>query len=604
MHSTMPDVPLNIARVLRHGSTVQGSSTVATWNGAEFEHTSYAEVGRRAGRLAHALRDRLGVRAATRPGSAQSVVATFMWNNSRHLELFLAVPAMGAVLHSLNVRMAPQQLAYIIDHAGDEVIVVDADLAEVLAGVLPLLSGKVRHIVVAGPGGREALAGFAGEVHDYEELTATQSPDYPWEEGLDERTAASMCYTSGTTGDPKGVVYSHRSIYLHCLQVAAPNRYDLTSREVLFPVVPMFHVNAWSIPHAAFLTGAGLLMADRFSGAASYARMIVQGRPTFAAAVPSVWAALLQELDTRSYDITGLRRGVAGGAACPPALISAYSDRHSVELLHAWGMSETSSLVSTALPPAGAEDRAAWAYRVSQGQFPASVRFRLADAQGACVPHDGRATGELQLHGPCVTGAYYGGEGSPVTRPPENFTTDGWLRTGDVGRISPDGYLTLTDRAKDIVKSGGEFISTVELESHLMEHPAVAEAAVVAVPDDRWGERPLAAVTLRGGDGCRPEDLRDFLARHVEAWTVPERWTVMPVIPKNAVGKYDKRRIQEEYATGRLDVVRVGKEPREGSGEEPGRGSGEEPGRGSGEGSIQESGEGTVKESGTPSALA
>ncbi|MGW0561454.1 long-chain-fatty-acid--CoA ligase [Streptomyces sp. NPDC003016] len=559
MYSTMSDDPLTVARILRYGSTVQGASTVATWNGERFESRTYAQVGERADRLAHALRDRLHVRSGSRPQSEQSVVGTFMWNNARHLELFLAVPAMGAVLHTLNVRMAPQQLSYIIEHAGDEVIVVDAGLAATLAPLLPRLSGRVRHIVVAGPGGREALAGFTGEVHDYEELIADQPTDYPWEEHLDERTAAAMCYTSGTTGNPKGVVYSHRSIYLHCLQVAAPSQYDLTAREVLFPVTPMFHVNAWSIPHAAFFTGAGLLLADRFSKAAPLARMIQQGRPTFAAAVPTVWAGLLEELDAHSYDTASLRRGLVGGTACPPALISAYQDRHSIELLHAWGMTEASSLVSTALPPAGAEGRTEWAYRTSQGQFPASVRFRLVDENGTVVPNDGTATGELQVRGPCVTNAYHGGTGAPPVQAVQNFTPDGWFKTGDIGRISPDGYLTLTDRAKDLIKSGGEFISTIELEANLMEHPAVTEAAVVAVPDDRWGERPLAVVSLRQGSGAGPEELRDFLAQYVETWTIPERWTVMSTIPRNAVGKHDKRTIQGQYASGRLEVVRLGK---------------------------------------------
>ncbi|MFF8653238.1 long-chain-fatty-acid--CoA ligase [Streptomyces huasconensis] len=573
MYSTMSDDPLTVARILRYGSTVQGASTVSTWNGEQFESTTYAQVGERAARLAHALRDRLNVRSGSRPQHEQSVVGTLMWNNTRHLELFLAVPAMGAVLHTLNPRMAPQQLAYIIEHAGDEVVIVDAGLVPTLAPLLPRLSGRLRHIVVAGPGGREALNGFTGEVHDYEELLAHQPTNYPWQEHLDERTAAAMCYTSGTTGNPKGVIYSHRSIYLHCLQVAAPSQYDLTAREVLFPIAPMFHVNAWSIPHAAFFTGAGLLLADRFAKAAPLARMIEQGRPTFGAAVPTVWAGLLEELDAHSYDTGSLRRGLVGGNVCPPALISAYQERHSIELRHAWGMTETSSAVSTAVPPPGAEGRTEWTYRTSQGQFPASVRFRLVGEDGAVLPNDGTATGELQVRGPCVTAAYHGRTDGPPVRDVQHCTPDGWFKTGDIGRISPDGYLTLTDRAKDLIKSGGEFISTIELETHLTEHPAVIEAAVVAVPDDRWGERPLAVVSLRHGSDAGPEELRDFLAQHVESWTLPERWTALPVIPRNAVGKYDKRTIQEQYSSGRLDVVRLDKGPRQQSTTpiEPGR---------------------------------
>ncbi|MFD7660249.1 long-chain-fatty-acid--CoA ligase [Actinosynnema sp. NPDC059797] len=559
MHSTMPAAPLTLARVLRHGSSVLGDSAVSTWNGDGFDRTTYAEVGARTARLAHALRTRLGVAVGTRPQDRQGVVGTFMRNNTRHLELFLAVPAMGAVVHPLNVRMPAAQVAYTARHAGDEVIVVDGGLVGQFAPLLPLLPPTVRHLVIAGPGDRGAVAGFAGEVHDYEELIAGEPADYPWEEELDEHTAATMCYTSGTTGNPKGIVYSHRSVYLHCLQVAAPDRYDLTHRRTAFLIAPMFHVNGWGVPHTAFCTGADLLLADRHTGPAALARVIEEGRPTMAAAVPTVWAGLLEELDARPRDTSSLRRGVVGGSACPPALMDAYRDRHSVELLHAWGMAETSSLANTALPPRAAEGRRERAYRASQGRFPVSVRFRIAGPDGTAVPNDGVTTGEVQLRGPCVTGAYHGGGDAPRERPVEHFTADGWLRTGDVGSVSPDGFLRLTDRLKDVIKSGGEFISSVALESALAEHPAVVEAAVVAVSDDRWGERPLAAVSLRAGSGVGFEDLRDFLRRHVDSWMVPERWAAVGQVPKTSVGKYDKRRIRDQYARGLLDVVTLGR---------------------------------------------
>ncbi|MFE6337685.1 long-chain-fatty-acid--CoA ligase [Streptomyces sp. NPDC057798] len=561
----MSDAPLSLAHILRYGSVVQGASEAATWNGEGFDRRSYAEVGARAARLAHALRDCLGVRTGTRPDSEQSVVGTFMWNNARHLELFLAVPAMGAVLHPHNTRMPAEQLAYTIRHAGDAVIVVDAGLLKTLAPVLREVSDVVRHVVVAGPdtagpAARWTVRGFSGGVHDYENLIADRPPDYPWEETLDERTAASICYTSGTTGNPKGVVFSHRSVYLHCLQVAAPNRYDLTPRDTCFPIVPMFHVNAWSIPQAAFFAGAGLLLADRHLGAHDLARVIEEGRPTLGGAVPTVWASLLTELDTGRYDTASLRRGIVGGAACPPPLMAAYRDRHSVELLHAWGMTETSSLMVTALPPRGLDSETEWAYRVTQGQFPATVRYRLMRDNGTLAPHDGEATGELQLSGPCVTRAYHGGVAVPQQQPPGSFTPDGWLRTGDIARVTPDGFLSLVDRVKEVIKSGGEFISSVALEGALAEHPAVAEAVVVAVPDDRWGERPLAAVSLRD-DTVEVHCLRDFLAERVAAWMVPERWVLMAEAPKTSVGKYDKRRIQDQYARGLLDVIHLGQRP-------------------------------------------
>ncbi|KZB85980.1 long-chain fatty acid--CoA ligase [Amycolatopsis regifaucium] len=558
MHSTMPDTPLTIARILRYGTTVHASSRVSTWNGTGFDSRSYAEVGERAARLAHALRDRLGVRPGTRVGSEQGVVGTLMWNNTRHLELFVAVPAMGAVLHTLNWRMPADQLLYTIGHAGDEVIIVDAGLTESLAPVLARLPETVRHIIVAGHGGREALSGFTGEVHDYEELISDHPGDYPWEERLDERAAATICYTTGTTGKPKGVVYSHRSIFLHCLQVLSPSHYDMSPHDTLFPIASMFHVIGWGIPHTAFFTGADLLLPDRFTKAESLARMIDKGRPTFSAAVPTVWSSLLEELDTRTYDTESLRRAYVGGSACPPALMAAYRDRHSIELLHGWGMTETMGLVSAAVPPRGADADEEWAYRVSQGRFPPSVEFRLVGPDGALVPCDGVATGELQLRGPEVTCAYHGGDEAAWVRPAENFTADGWLRTGDVGAITANGYLRLTDRVKDVIKSGGEFISSVGLENTLMEHSAVIEAAVIAVPDDRWGERPLATVSLRH-NGIDPAELRDFLAERLDAWMVPERWAVLPAVPKTSVGKYDKRAIRDQYVQGLLPIVRLGR---------------------------------------------
>ncbi|MCP2256623.1 fatty-acyl-CoA synthase [Streptoalloteichus tenebrarius] len=554
MYSTMPDAPLTIARILRYGTTVHASSTVATWNGKGFDRRSYAEVGERAASLAHALRDRLGVRPGTRAESEQSVVGTFMWNNARHFELFVAVPAMGAVLHTLNWRMPADHLAYTIGHAGDEVIFVDAGLAETLAPVLARLPETVRHIVVAGPGGREALSGFTGQVHDYEELISGYPGDYPWEERLDERAAATICYTTGTTGKPKGVVYSHRSTYLHCFQVISPSHYNISPHDVILQITPIFHASGWCIPHAAFFTGAELLLPDRFTRADSLARMIDEGQPTFSAAVPTIWSSLLEELDTRAYNTGSLTRAYVGGSTCPPALMAAYRDRHSIELLHGWGMTETAGLVSAAVPPRGASADEEWAYRVSQGRFPPSVEFRLVGPDGTLAPHDGVATGELQLRGPDVTCAYHGGEGAPPQRPAESFTEDGWLRTGDVGAITANGYLKLTDRVKDVIKSGGEFISSVRLENTLMEHSAVVEAAVVAVSDDRWGERPLAAVSLRDSDVDLAE-LRDFLAERLDAWMVPERWAVLPAIPKTSVGKYDKRAIRDQYVDGQLPIV-------------------------------------------------
>ncbi|MDH6576289.1 long-chain fatty acid--CoA ligase [Kitasatospora sp. MAP5-34] len=553
MFSTMQDVPLTVARILVHGSTIHGGSTVTTWDGTGPVVRSYAEIGARAARLAYALRDELGVTGDQR-------VATLMWNNAEHLEAYFAVPAMGAVLHTLNLRLPAHQLAFIVNHAADHAIIVDGSVLPLLAGVLPQLNATLKHIVVNGPGDRSQLDGFAGTVHDYETLIAGRPAEYPWQTGLDERRAAVLCYTSGTTGDPKGVLYSHRSLYLHGLQVNSADSFALTSRDTALPVVPMFHVNAWGVPHAAFMSGAKLLMPDRHLQPKPLAEMISQVRPTVGAAVPTIWNGLLDELDAGDYDTSSLRMVVIGGSACPPALMRGFEERHGITVVHAWGMTETSPLGTFANPPGGLTPEQEWPYRITQGVFPASVEARLSGPAGERMPHDGVSAGELEIRGPWIAGAYFGGAGQDTERPDDKFSEDGWLRTGDIGTITADGYLTLTDRAKDVIKSGGEWISSVELENELMAHPEIAEAAVVAVPDEKWGERPLATVVLRTGAKAGPRELRAFLAERIAAWQLPERWTVVDSVPKTSVGKFDKKVIRARYAADELDVTVLGKE--------------------------------------------
>ncbi|MEF3114519.1 long-chain fatty acid--CoA ligase [Streptomyces chrestomyceticus] len=549
MQSTMQDVPLLISRILTHGSTIHGKAEVRTWTGETTRRRTYAEAGARAAQLAHALRDELGVRDG-------EPVGTLMWNNAEHLEAYFAVPSMGAVLHTLNLRLPAEQLAWIINHAADAVVIVDGSLLPLLAPLLPH-TPAVRHVVVSGPGDRSLLDGVTATVHDYEQLIAGRSTSYDWPE-LDERAAAALCYTSGTTGDPKGVVYSHRSVYLHCMEVNSAATFGLTDADVCAPLVPMFHVNAWGLPHASFMAGASLLMPDRFLQPGPIAEMIETVRPTVAAAVPTIWQGLLGELDATKRDVTSLRNVVIGGSACPPSLMRAFEERHGLRVVHAWGMTETSPLGSVAHPPAGVSGEEEWTYRATQGRFPASVEARLVGPDGAHLPWDGESAGELEVRGPWIAGAYYGGADGPDLRPEDKFSPDGWLRTGDVGTISPDGYLTLTDRAKDVIKSGGEWISSVELENHLMAHPEVAEAAVVAVPDDKWGERPLAAVVLRDGASLSFEELRSFLGERVARWQLPERWTAVVAVPKTSVGKFDKKVLRRQYAEGELTVTRVG----------------------------------------------
>ncbi len=538
MRSTMMDTPLQIRTLLEHGSVVHGRSEVVTATADGLRRATYADVGRNAARLANALAG-LGV-------SGDDRVATFMWNNQEHLEAYFGVPSMGAVLHPLNIRLFPEQVVWVANHAEDRVVIVDNTLLPVFAKLLPEMK-TVEHVVVNGPGDTSVLGGGAVQVHSYADLLAAQPDSYAWPD-VPEADAAAMCYSSGTTGDPKGVAYSHRSIFLHSWGIAVPDVFDMSARDLVLMVVPQFHVLAWGMPYAALLTGASLVMPDRFLAPEPLAGVIARARPTKAAGVPTIWAGLLQYVQTHpDADVSSIREAIIGGSACPPALMEAF-DRIGITLLHAWGMTETSPLGSLARVPAGVEDPAeVMRYRLTQGRIVGGVEARLVGGDGSVLPWDNESVGELEVRGPWITGSYYGAED------PDKFD-DGWLRTGDVGRISPDGFLTLTDRVKDVIKSGGEWISSVELESQLMAHPAVAEASVVGVPDEKWGERPLACVVVREGQTVTPEELREFLSGRVADWQVPERWTFIDEVPKTSVGKFDKKQLRARYADGALTV--------------------------------------------------
>jgi fatty-acyl-CoA synthase len=545
----MQDVPLSIARLLTYGATVHAESTVTTWTGEGARTASFAEVGARAAQLAHALRE-LGITGDER-------VATFMFNSAEHLEAYLAVPARGAVLHTLNLRLPPEQLAWVIDHAEDTVVIADGVVLGLLA---PLLAQRpsVRHVVVVGaadPAAEAAVRALPGvAVHGYEELLAGRPTTYPWPL-IDERDAAALCYTSGTTGHPKGVVYSHRSIWLHSMQVCMKESFGIDWHDTALAVVPQFHAMAWGLPYAAFMTGASLLMPSRFLQAEPLVRMIATERPTFAGAVPTIWIDLLRHLDAHGGDMSSLREVVVGGSACPPSLMQAFQERYGVRIVHAWGMTETSPLGTVSRPPRGAEGEEAWRYRITQGRLPACVAGRLVGPDGAFAEADGTSVGELEVRGPWVTGSYH------RVDDPDRFD-GGWLRTGDVATLTADGYVTLTDRAKDVIKSGGEWISSVELENTLMAHPGLAEAAVVGVPDERWGERPLAVVVrvkepLDSTDAVdtEPEALREWLRTRIARWQLPERWAVVDAVPRTSVGKFDKKVLRAQYAAGELGVV-------------------------------------------------
>jgi len=546
VRSTMMDVPLTVTRIMQYGSTVYGDREVVTYAADGLRRQTYAETGARAAKLANALRW-LGVDGDQR-------VATLMWNNAEHLEAYLAIPAMGAVLHTLNLRLDPETIGYIAMHAGDDVVIVDSSLVPLLAQVLPH-AAAIRHVLVTGSAGDAdptALASLAGpgrEVHFYQDLLGVQPASFDWPD-VDERSAAAMCYTSGTTGRPKGVVYSHRSMHLHSMAVNTGSVFAMSERDRVLPVVPMFHANAWGLPYAAVMAGANLIMPDRYLQPEPLVKLIEAERPTVAGAVPTIWNALLQHVRANGGDLSSLRIVPCGGSAVPHALMEAYEKELGVTILQAWGMTETSPLGSVAHPPVGATGDDAWNYRDTQGRLICEVEARLVGDAATVLPHDGEAVGEVEVRGPWITGAYYKDDD------PEKFR-DGWLRTGDVGTIDPLGYVVLTDRAKDVIKSGGEWISSMELENAIMAHPDVIEAAVIGVADERWGERPLATVVLSPGAETTAAELREFLVGQVPRWQLPERWSFIDEVPKTSVGKFAKTKMRDSYARGEYEIIEV-----------------------------------------------
>ncbi|HYA01225.1 MAG TPA: fatty acid--CoA ligase [Candidatus Binatia bacterium] len=542
MQSTMQDVPLTVTEIFRRGRRIYGDSQVVTFEGEGSRRASFAEVADRTDRLAAGLR-RLGVGPGDRVG-------TLCWNHQAHLEAYFAVPGLGAVLHTLNLRLYPPQLAFIINHAEDRVIIADASLLPLLTAIRPSLR-TVEKIVLVGKGDATGL----GEVIGYEELIAGSPPLRAWPE-LDERQAAAMCYTTGTTGDPRGVVYSHRSIWLHSFAVGHNFRLDDSDRICM--IVPMFHVLAWGTPHAAWMGGCDMHLPERFLQPEPLLSFILQERPTFLGGVPTIYQGLLGAALATGADLSFVRLGIGGGAAVPTSLMQAY--QRWFPLVQAWGMTETSPIGTVAHPPRGVtEDHPDyWRYRSKTGRIVAGVELRITDPGGDELPWDGESVGEIEVRGPWITASYFGIDASGSFH-------DGWLRTGDVGSVDARGYVQITDRSKDVIKSGGEWISSVELENHLMAHPAVVDVAVVGIPDQRWQERPLAVVALRPGQPADPEELRQYLAGKVAHFSLPESWAFVTEIPKTSVGKQDKKLIRRMQAEGRLEVQRVS-EPREAAG--------------------------------------
>jgi len=532
----MQDRPLLVRDIFRHGKQVHGSSEVATFEGDGFRRASFAEVARRSEQLAAAL-CRLGVGNSDR-------VATFCFNHQEHLETYLAVPCMGAVLHTLNIRQFPEQLRYVIDHAEDKVVIADAMLAPVLARVLDKRA-PVEHVIVVGDGDTSAL----GETIAYEQLIQAEEPGFEWPD-LDETDAAAMCYTSGTTGNPKGVVYSHRSTYLHSLACTSAANLGISAYDRVLVVVPQFHANAWGIPYAAWLSGAELIMPKQFLQAEALVRIIETERPTFAAAVPTIWNEVLRHGVEHGSDLSSFRSIVCGGAPVPRSLMERFQEHFGVPIVQAWGMTETSPLGAVALAPRDTPKQKEMDYRSKTGRISFGVELRIVDTEGRVAPRDGTSVGEIEVRGPWVTGEYY----NDTT--PDAFH-DGWLRTGDVGTLDGEGYVQITDRTKDVIKSGGEWISSVELEDALMGHPAVFEAAVVALGDSRWDERPLACVVLAKNQHATAEELRAWLGGKLPPWWVPESWSFVSAIPRTGVGKFDKKLLRAQQSRGELEIVTI-----------------------------------------------
>ncbi len=542
MQSTMMDFPLTVRHIFEHGRTTYADSEVVTNEADGVRRITFGALADRADQLAAGLR-RLGVEPGDR-------VATFAWNTQEHQEAYFAIPGMGAVMHTINIRLSAEQIRYVIGHAGDSVMLADASLASVLAPVLAAGGDELRtlrHLIMFGEGDRSELP----EHIDYEELLAAEQPGYLWPE-IEETAAAAMCYTSGTTDLPKGVVYSHRSTFLHSLGVCSGEALGLSQHDRLLPIVPMFHGNAWGMPYAGWLVGADLLLPNRFTQAEPLARFIAAERATLATAVPTVWYDVLG-LDPAGVDLSSLRMILAGGAAVPRRLIEAYEQRFGVRIVQGWGLTETSPIAALGHPPKHVPADRAMDYRVTAGRALGGVEARVVDDEGKVLPRDEVSTGEIEVRGPWVTGAYYRDPASAKFR-------DGWLRTGDVGRIDAKGYITISDRAKDVVKSGGEWISTLELEAAILSHPAVHEVAVIAAPDERWGERPLACVVRVPGQSVTAEELRAHLSVRVVKWWLPEQWAFMDQVPRTSVGKHDKKLLRAWHAEGDLDVV-VSDEP-------------------------------------------
>ena len=533
----MQDFPLTIPHLFDRAEKLFPKKQVVTATATGRDRVTYGEWADRTRRLGGVL-DTLGVGADGR-------VATFAWNTARHLELYFAAPCTGRVLHTLNIRLFPEQLTYIANHAEDEVVFVDRSLIALLWPLTKTFE-TVKHYVVMDDGRGDIPDD--PRIVDYESLLREASPvEFRID---DENRAASMCYTSGTTGNPKGVVYSHRSTVLHTFGAMFADAIGIRETDTVLPVVPMFHANAWGLAHAAVAAGATCIMPGPDLSPTAIADLIESERVTVAAGVPTIWMGVLPELKER--DVSSLRAIPCGGSAVPRALSEAYREQVGMPIMQAWGMTETSPVCTVGNVKSYLQERLSDEekadLRTSVGYVVPGVEFRIAEpSTGDELPWDGETTGELQVRGPWIAATYYNDP-----RAGESFTSDGWLKTGDVARVDEEGYIFLVDRTKDLVKSGGEWISSVELENEIMAHPSVAEAAVIGVPSEKWSERPLACVVLKDGESLTKEELIEFLEPRVAKWWLPDAVEFVDEVPKTSVGKFSKKTLRDRFADYRL----------------------------------------------------
>ncbi len=528
MDGLMMDLPLTLLHAFDRAGRYFGKTEIV-WRRPDktVQRSNYAEFHRRAQKLANAL-SRLGVKPGDR-------VATLAWNHGRHLEAYFGIPVAGAVLHTLNPRLSVQDLAYIINHAEDTVVLVDDVLWPLWERIRPEV--KPRHVIVWGHG-QPAPEGAL----DYEQLIEPELSDFS-PPRIEENQAAGLCYTSGTTGRPKGVLYSHRSLLLHSLASALPDAVGLSQHDSVLPVVPMFHVNAWGLPFSCTLVGAKQVFPGPHLDPASVLGLLSEERVTLTAGVPTVWLGMLEALDKNPgrWDLKALRAMIVGGSAAPQAMIEGYEKRHGLRVIHAWGMTEMSPVGTVCRPrEEGLPEPEKFRLRALQGTPVPLVDVRAVGENGE-VPWDGKSMGELHVRGPFIARSYFGNAAEA-----DKFTMDGWFRTGDVVTIDPDGYVRIADRSKDLIKSGGEWISSVDLENALMGHPAVKEAAVIAIAHPKWSERPVACVVLKEGAKASDEELREWLEPRFAKYWLPDAYVRLQQIPRTATGKFLKAALREQ----------------------------------------------------------